>query len=203
MKFRIRVDRSSDDDVTSFCERYSSYVIVHHVLPYGNPHYHAYVDDTMSMSIDAFRARVKRFFKPETRSDYSVKICDDDKVNEYVGYLFNTKHGNVARLVSYKFDNDLLAECKEAAKSISDDYSKRATERKSKGPTIYDIAVEVNEVFQGQDTIANWTNTAIDVLHRHRKTCEPNMLIKIVSTAKSFKDKEFLVRKVQNYFQEN
>lgn len=207
MKFRVRVDGSSDESVSQFVSTYSSSVVVHHVLPHGNPHYHMFVDDRMSMSIDAFRARVKRFFKVTVSSDYSVKKCDDDKVNEYVQYLFNTKHGNQSRLVCVvNFDDDVLLECKESAKEVSEDYEKRTLERekKKKDVTIFQLAEEVRDYVEEShsDGIAAYTEAAIKVCHRHRRCCEPNMLIKIVSTARSFRDKEFLVKRVQEYFRE-
>lgn len=208
MKVRVRVDGSDDTSVINFCKTYRVSVIVHHELPYGNPHYHFYIDDPMSLSIDSFRARVKRYFNP-TRSDYSVKKCDDDKVNEYVQYMFNTKHGNVSRLVqSNNFDNDLLLSLKENAKEISDDYEHRKQQRESvkAGPTIFQIAEEVRDIIDEKyiDTpsVSEYVETTILVLRSHRKCCEPNMLIKIVSTARSFRETGFLVRRVQEYFHE-
>jgi len=215
MKFRIRIDFNDDNlnaletviarqTLVEWFEKYThKYVIVHHRLPHGNPHYHMYADVPMVMSEDAMRQRIKRQFKPQNRGDYSVKLCDDGREDEYISYMFNTKHGNIATHIADNVGADRIGKCLLAAQEVSNDFEQRKNSRKSKGPTIYDIAVEVNEVFSGQDTISNWTNTAIDVLHRHRKTCEPNMLIKIISTAKSLKDKGFLVRKVQYYFQEN
>jgi len=207
MKFRVRIDGQEDQNVTQFCEPYVSSVIVQHTLPHGNPHYHMFIEDRMSLSIDAFRARVKRFFKPESRSDYSVKVCDEDKEHEYIQYLFNTKHGNVSRLVTHKYDSVTLNRLKESAQDITREFEARVTHRKSKGPTIYDIAEQVRDIAEqthNTDLTVEWyTQTAITVLHKHRKTCEPNMLIKIVSTARAFQNKEFLVKKVQFYFQEN
>lgn len=210
MKFRVRIDLDDDDKVTDFCKPYSTYVIVHHVLPHGNPHYHMFIEDLMSLSIDAFRARVKRYFKPSKSSDYSVKKCDDSKVNEYVQYLFNTKHGNQPRLVStYNFSDDSIAECKEAAENVSNDYEQRTREREkqSKGPTIFQLGVELKQLLEeahADDDISihQYTQFAIQICHKHHKSCEPNMLIKIVSTAMSFKQPERLVRRVQEYFKE-
>lgn len=207
MKFRVRIDGQDDLKVIQYSEPYVSSVIVHHILPHGNPHYHLYIEDAMSLSIDAFRQRVKRYFKPEHRSDYSVKVCDEDKEHEYIQYLFNTKHGNTARLVFHKYDSNLLTSLKEAAQDVTRDFEARAEKRKQKGPTIYDIAEEVRDIVsqthEDDLSIQGYTQICIDVLHKHRKPCEPNMLIKLVSTARSFRQKDFLVKKVQFYFQEN
>lgn len=204
MKFRLRIDGEDQSRIQEFCSGYPEYVLVSHVLPHGNPHFHAYINAPMVMSDQAFRMRVKRCFNPQSRSDYSVKVCDQDKQDEYIQYLFNTKHGNVARLVSYQYDDDMLATAQKGAQEVTDDFKQRQKSRKSKGPTIYDLAEEVNQnVSESTMSIKDYTECAIKVLHSHRKTCEPNMLIKLVSTARSFKDKDFLVKKVQFYFQEN
>lgn len=210
MKLRLRIDGEDDAKVIEFLKPYYASVLVHHVLPHGNPHFHAYVDDKMALSIDAFRARVKRFFKTTKSSDYSVKKCDDDKVNEYVQYLFNTKHGNASRLVSVvNFDNDLIDTLKKAAQDVSESYDERTRQREKtiKGPTIYQLGVELVELIKANHLaddimIADYTRYAIQVCHKHHKTTEPNMLIKIVSTALSFNQPDRLVRKVQEYFRD-
>lgn len=209
MKLRLRIDGDDDQMVTKFLRPYAAHVLVHHVLPHGNPHYHAYVDDKTDLSIDAFRARVKRYFKTQQSSDYSVKKCDDDKVNEYVQYLFNTKHGNQSRLVSTdNFDNELIASLQKAAEDISTDYEHRTKQREKsvKGPTMFQLGVELKDMIEQNHiidaTIGQYTQFAIKVCHKHHKTTEPNMLIKIVSTAMSFTQPDRLVRRVQEYFRE-
>lgn len=214
MKIRVRVDAIEDVDdtkVVSFCDQYTSYVIVSHILPHGNPHYHMYIDAPMVMSLDTIRMRVKRYFKTQKPSDYSVKKCDDEKVNEYVQYLFNTKHGNQYKLIkSSNFSDDLLAECIRMASEITTDFEQRQQKRKSnvdKGPTMFQMGIELVDVLktthkQNEDiSISDYTKCAIQVCHKYNKSCHPNVLINIVSTAMSLTDPERLVRKVQNYFQ--
>lgn len=209
MKYRFRIDAEDDLMVQEFLKPYYAYVLVFHELPHGNPHYHAYVDDKMGLSIDAFRARVKRYFKTQKPSDYSVKKCDDDKVNEYVQYLFNTKHGNKHRLVStHNFDNDLLSSLAKAAEEVSDAYEQRTRQREksTKGPTMFQLGVELKDLIEENHiidaTIEQYTTYAIQICHKHHKTTEPNMLIKLVSTAMSFSQPHRLVRRVQEYFKE-
>lgn len=209
MKFRLRIDEQDDQTLISFVDPYKTYVIVQHTLPHGNPHYHAYIEDVMSLSIDAFRARVKRYFKVSKASDYSVKKCDEDKVNEYVQYLHNTKHGNEWRVVAVRnFDTNLLSELQKAAKDISEDFSSRHTrEKKPKGPTIFQLAQEVQDMYEEtheeEISIERYTQCAISICYKYHKTAEPHMLIKIISTAmaRSEKGKVVLVQKCQNYFQ--
>lgn len=209
MKFRLRIDGDYDlfQKITEFCQRYSQFVLVHHTLPHGNPHYHAFINDTMSMSIDAFRARVKRYFDVKQSSDYSVKRCDDEKELDYISYLFNTKNGNIAKLVASQYPEEELSRSRSMAEKISQEYIERHAQDHSKSSkvTIYGVAEEVYQVFKdthSDDTIEQWTQIAITQLHKHRKSCEPNMLIKIVSTARSFHDRGFLVKKIQEYFRE-
>lgn len=214
MRFRVRIDsersEAQDSKFVGFFSQFHEYVLVGHILPHGNPHYHAFVNDTMSMSIDAFRKRVQRYFKNEIKqsTDYSVKKCDDDKIFDYVSYLFNTKQGNVSTLVSSVYPEEELSRSRSNAEKISSEYIERNAQNQSKSSkiTIYGIAEEVYQMFRdthSEDTIAQWTQLTITTLHKHRKSCEPNMLIKIVSTARSFKDRGFLIQKVQEYFREN
>lgn len=210
MKFRVRVDGKSDEEFCLFLSKMcknSSVVLVHHVLPHGNPHHHAMIEDGMVMSVDTFRKRVSRYFNVKG-SDYSVKICDDDKVNEYVQYMFNTKHGNVAKLVYVNnFSQNTLDDCIAKAKEVTDEFAKSVEEAKKKNKTIsaYDLGIRVYEMMQDSHnenpTIEDWTKMTIKVCHDARKTCEPNQLIRIISTAISKYDVQPLVKKVQNYFQ--
>lgn len=207
--FRLRIDGVNDELAKKFMESYKSHVLVHHVLPHGNPHYHAYVDASNKIiGIDAFRARVKRHFLPQDRTEYSVKKCDSDKVNEYVQYLFNTKHGNESRTVSVSnFDNDVLLACQQSAKDVSMDYEKRTRERKeSKGPTIYQLGEELGDIIEQnhieEPTVREYTTHAIAVCRKHQRPCDRNMLVKIVSVAMSRNEsgRDMLVKSVQDYF---
>lgn len=207
MKYRIRIDLKEDQQqyLVDWCKLSSiQHVIVYHVLPHGNPHYHIYMDAPMCFTEDAMRQRIKRVFKIEKRGDYSVKKCDDGREDEYISYMFNTKHGNVASLIADNVGGERIAKCLSAAQEISDDFNVRKAERqrKSKGITVYELAEEVATNIHEDATIEDYTKLAISVCHAHRKCCEPNMLIKIVATSRSFKEKDFLVRKLQFYFQE-
>lgn len=207
MKFRIRYDHEhSEEFADEFNDWFykiapsSKIVIVSHVLPHGNPHYHVYFDDPMCMSLDVMRKRFARKWSTK-RGDYSVVICDEGREKEYVSYMFNEKHGNKAYLVQNDvFTPDEIIELQENSDKIHQEY---LVKQKDKKPTIYDYAKEVHEMIHSDDaTIAQYTTAALTVLHKYRKSCDPNMLIKIVSTARSFKNREFLIRKVQFYFQE-
>lgn len=214
MKFRVRVDgERNDEHVTEFLKTYSSYVLVAHMLPHGNPHYHAYVDAPMVMSDNAMRQRVKRYFKVEKSSDYSVKKCDEDKVNEYVQYLFNTKHGNKYELIiAHNFDNTLLHQLEKDAQAVSNDYEERAKQRiaesKQSRLTIFQLGLEVHDVWvnlhKEEVLIHELSDIAQDVCYKHNQSPEPNKLIKIISVSlsRTQSGRQVLTSKVQNYFQQ-
>lgn len=96
--YRLRVDGEDDQKMTQFLKKHSNrYLLVHHVLPTGNPHYHAYVETHLS------QGNFSNYVKKEmgvSKGDYSNKKCSADRKHEYLSYLFNTKKGNVPRYVS-------------------------------------------------------------------------------------------------------
>lgn len=203
MKFRVRVDSErSDDAFLSFLKPYSSYVLVYHELPHGNPHYHIYVDDLMSLSIDAFRKRIDRHFKV-SGPDRSVKDCDPTRTNEYVQYLFNEKHGNKAVLVgSVNFDSTLLLQLQTQAKDVADDFALRKKVKSAKQQiSQYDLAMEVKELLESihktEYSIEEYTRAAITVMRKHRKAFCKFSLGRIIMTAMK---EEQIIDQMRNYF---
>lgn len=199
MKFRVRVDSSLS--VSDFVQPYSSHVVVHHILPHGNPHYHMYIEDTQSLSVDALRKRVDRYFNVKG-PQRSIKVCDDSRVNEYVQYLFNEKHGNKATLVSTgNFDSTLLLQLQAQAKDVANEFTSRQKSKSDKGPSQYDLAEEVKDRLKDlhkQDySIEDYTRSAIQVMRKHRKAFCKFSLGRIIMTA--MKDDE-IVQQMQNYF---
>lgn len=206
--FRIRIDIVNDlnsDDIIEIVDS-EAHVVVRHELPNGNPHYHAWIKT--SLKENTIRLRLKRKFTQLKSSDYSIKKCDEGRVNEYVQYMFNTKHGNKWELIdTHNFDNQLLDDLKENAKKISTDFAESQTKSKSKGPTIWDIAQEVETIVKPQieqtsfgygraedfqldsatehKNITIYTDTAIHVLRKHKKAFDEFLLRKVISTAMS------------------
>lgn len=190
--YRIRVDAVPGFDVDDLLEllQYTKHVTVRHELPNGNPHYHIYAVTEIK---DAnLRKKLKAKFPMLTKTDYSVKKCDEERINEYVQYMFNTKHGNRWELVNkYNFDDSILDDLMENAKEVSADYIKRHKQKKPTGPTIYDLATEVNEEYKrsyfvehsSKEQYVRYLEISIKICHRHRKAFEENMLRRIVSTA--------------------
>lgn len=200
--FRIRVDIVNDlnsDSLIEVCDSVA-HVVMRHELPHGNPHYHMWVKtDTKENTL---RQRFKRKFGFLKSSDYSIKKCDEERTNEYVQYMFNTKHGNKWELIdTHNFDLKLLDDLKEAAKKVSADYDAIPKSKTTSGPTIWDLAQEVeikyNQVqsskinFQqlDSDKITIYTDVAIEVMRKHRKAFDEFLLRKVITTAMSSTDK--------------
>lgn len=208
--YRIRLDIVNDlntDDLLQVCDA-SSYVVVRHELPHGNPHFHAWIQNDIKDT--TLRQRFKRKFPDLKPSDYSIKKCDPERKNEFVQYMFNTKHGNKWELIdTLNFDDQLLNDLIKAAKEISDDYKSIQQTKQRKGPTIWDIAQEVETEVQTkmhnkqrsigngraedftEDVLAEeykitiYTDTAIQILRKHKKAFDEFLLRKVISTAMS------------------
>lgn len=200
--FRVRVDIVNDlnsDDLLEVCGSPDTHVLVRHELPHGNPHFHLWLPTDLTDK--AIRQRLDRKFKLKS-TDRSVKICDPNRINEYVQYMFNTKHGNRWEIISVRnFDDKLLNDLIKAAKEISDDFEER-NQQKDK-PTIYSLAMEVRNVFkhtyhisdnpvenlgkrqapEGYDEYLEHLKIAISVCRKHRQPFEENYLRRLITTA--------------------
>jgi len=222
--FRLRIDIVSDlntDNLIEVC-RPDTYVIVRHELPTGNPHYHTYFKYDNEMKENTLRQRIKRRFEFLKPSDYSIKKCDEERTNEYVQYMFNTKHGNKWELIdTLNFDLKLLNTLKENAQKISTDYAD--THKKSKGPTMWDLAQEIEFEYSKltaitindlgtqtmeeyhdnrENMIAVYIDLAIKVCRKHHKAFDEFMLRKLITTAQTSTNKgiDKLRTKMLNYY---
>jgi len=225
--YRIRVDIVNDlnsDQLLETCGPAKQAVVVRHELPHGNPHYHFYIANDIKEN--TLRQRFKRKYPYLKPSDYSIKKCDTNRVNEYIQYMFNTKHGNKWELIdTVNFNDQLLNDLMEAAKKISDDYEE-SKPKKSDKPTIYDLAKEVEQRFKQEYNITDnptellgkrrvpeeieqyqiYLEIAIDVCHKYRQPFEEHYLRRLVTTAITLDKKgtKFMIRKImakefQNY----
>jgi len=115
MELRGRIDEvkevSSDALRAWLTTAGTDIVLVHHILPNGNPHFHFYLKSRFNSVASAKYNFKKRFVVDKT--DWSLKECAADRRDEYLQYLFNTKHGNKPTLItSFK---DLSEEQKRAS----------------------------------------------------------------------------------------
>lgn len=204
---RIRIDNNNltNKDIAEWFSLWcSELVIVHHQLPHGNPHYHLYANCDLAehTSTQAMRMRIKRKFDITKSSDYSVKQCDGNRVDEYISYMFNTKHGNVATLIFSNIDSNRLDKCILLAKQVSDNFDLSKRSRKPTTITQYDMSDEVYKLVLdkykihtplGLDIIElqkrdieiyeDCVKAAIDVCHKHRKGFDFFSINKIIIPA--------------------
>jgi len=207
--YRFRIDALDNLNLDDLVQMSGSaqHVIVKHELPHGNPHYHMYLKTNIKQA--NFRKKLKALLPNIQKSDYSLKTCDESRINEFVQYMFNTKHNNKWELYdSFNFDNTVLNDCIQAAKSVSADFIKSVS-NKQKGPTIYDLAVEINEAYKtgflqehnNKEQYRIFLELAIKICHKHRKAFEENMLRRLVSTAitlTSHQGRHTIVRKIMD-----
>lgn len=205
MRFRIRLDGVDDTKVISFMSSYKEGIVVHHMVN-DNPHYHFYLRDDMIMSTQAMRMRVKRYFDVKKSTDYSVKDCDEPRVQEYIQYLFNTKHGNRWRRVyDVGIGFDVIDDAISSAEKVSDEYEKlKIKQKRTNTISVFDMAEELAETLKDTDDIAdfyaNAIKHAIQIAKKYRKGMDYNMIIKIVTTYIGIVNEEMLTRSVFEYF---
>lgn len=198
--FRIRVDIVNDlnsDEILELCDSVA-HVVVRHELPHGNPHYHIWTQTEVKEQ--TLRQRFVRH--GITKTDYSIKKCNPNRIDEYVQYMFNTKFGNKWELIDTRnFDLKHLDDLIKNAKEISDDFEER--NKSADKPTIYSLAMEVRNVFkhnyhmldnpvenlgkrqapEGYDEYLEHLKIAISVCRKHKQAFEENYLRRLVSTA--------------------
>lgn len=213
--FRIRFDEKSDLNATTVLESTgaTTSVLVHHVLPHGNPHYHAYIETDIKEN--TLRQRIKRL--GYTASDFSIKKCDPERKHDYVQYLFNHKHGNIATLISINnFDDQLLHKLQIQAQSVADEFANNQTVKRNSKPTIHEFAQEIEASLKKEFTQTNRLgiqedlevpfpqmyeyalNTAIKVCHKYNQPFEEHYLKRLVTTALSYTriGKEGIIAKI-------
>lgn len=184
MMFRIRIDDTKQvaATVAEWAETVSrKYVVVHHLVN-ANSHFHLYLDAPMVMSAQALRYKIKTKFNLD-KVEYSVGLCDEGRVDEYLQYLFNTKHGNVATVHRHNVDGDVIQRAFAAAQVVSEEFrSKRSA---SKPKTLYEIAQEVRGSVADENDDFQIIQMTIRLLHKYCKCHDRYLVIKVVDTVKS------------------
>jgi len=184
--------------------------LVHHILPQQeatpnmfdaslsqprqdttNPHFHFYIKSKFN-SVEAAKYNLKKFFKRLTKSDWSLRPCDADRVDEYLQYFFNTKHGNRPTLI-YSFKD--LSEHQARANEIAAAFTEVITDRKKKEEkTFYDIAMELADNMRSQGISTNeyilMTHEAIKIHRKYRKGFNLFALERTMTTAMGINEPE-------------
>jgi len=191
MLFRVRIDEvnsTSREALTQWCAKNSSeYVVMHHHV-HMNKHYHLYLDSPMVMSPQSLRYKLKSHFNLES-TQYSVGVCDKSRIAEYLSYLYNTKHGNIATLLATTLDDSTMEEAKQNAGQISETYRQERA-KNPKPISLYDIAKEVNELCGHDCSRTDIVMNAIRLLHKYCKCHDSYLVRKVVETVLSMKDPE-------------
>lgn len=186
MKFRLRVDETNVEIASKFKEFVKKYphVLVHHLLPHGNPHFHAYVDIPDKGSCPALRYTIDNLFGV-SKTERSVKKCDDDRVDDYVQYLFNEKHGNKWTLLSHSFDVDIHVQ---KAKAVATAFATRMT--KSQVITEWDMVEELRNAIDNRlsekQTQLEWpeiVEMAVVIREKHQKMWNDMTLARMCQVA--------------------
>lgn len=170
--------------MTTWAETAREYVLVHHLVN-DNSHFHLYLDAPNLMSQQSVRYHLKTKFKL-LPTQYSVKQCDATRVNEYIQYLFNTKHGNLARLISTNVDDERITAARTAAAVVSEEYSKQRKNNKPK--TLYAIAEEVRATVEDPTDQYKVIHMTIKLLHKYCRCHDRYLVIKVVDTVRAMVD---------------
>jgi len=182
--FRVRVDGEDDARMVEFCKNLGTkFLLVHHVLPTGNPHYHFYAETTLTQGNLSNQIKKKLGV---TGGDYSNKSCDMNRKMEYLSYLFNTKKGNVPRVVAYVGFNMLdIATMKENSEKIAHEYKVALQRSKKTQFQIVELVMERipdNKVWL-PEVVYEYT---IETLQECRTMARPNHVRDIIATVMAY-----------------
>jgi len=190
MKFRVRLDQREDTrEWLSAYLRDKPHVLVHHILPHGNPHFHFYVDLPLVNSVAGYTYQWKKLVDPKgfTRSDWSIKQCSDERKPEFISYLFNTKHGNISELIS---TTEPVEDARANAATISLAFEERKDNAKktpAKQITAWDMAEElkdwIDEHADDHEYQLAVIRECIAIHRRHKKTYCVFSIERVIQTA--------------------
>lgn len=184
-KHRVRVDLEHDQAqrLVDHCQRISSrYILVSHVLPTGNPHFHFYVENNLSQG--NYRNRIKEEFSVE-KADLCVESVDDEKLLSYYSYLFNTKNGNIPHLVQYAgFSPIDIATYKENAKLVTQEYQSRMAAGKKTQIDIVQLVLA--KLGDHTSTVEYVYDLVIETLKYHRMMARPYHIRDIIATVQAY-----------------
>lgn len=185
-RFRVRIDGEDDGVVETFFRNHSTrYLLVHHRLPTGNPHYHAYCETHFSQG--NFSNKIKSVIGV-AGGDYSNKTCDLDRTHEYLSYLFNTKNGNEWRKVSsMEFSIIDIKIAQENAHLIAKEFATRMKQKKLPQFDIVEMVLSrLGERGRAEDG-TYWSapviyDEVLEVMRLNRAVARPHHIRDIISS---------------------
>jgi len=187
-EYRLRVDGLTDDRIEAFLKRFCErYLLVHHTTQTENPHYHAYLQT--HMTAPNFSKYIKKHLEV-SGSEYSNKVCNADRKDDYLSYLFNTKKGNVSRFVSSEGIPELvISKAKENAESITTAYEN--TKKKYGSKSQFQIVVKAIEQIRGDKRLFNPATIYDEIVQlskKYGKIIRYGQMRDMVQTAMAFSD---------------
>jgi len=180
-QWRIHIDAKDIDAqaIAFFKKRAEAFILVHHTPPTDNPHYHCWVKTHIT------QGNMSNFIKKEfgvSKGDYSCVKCDPDRHLEYKSYLFNTKKGNVSRLISYEGVSPIDVETsRETAVQIANEFESRMVSVKKL--TKFDIAERLSSRnYNCTDAdISQLFDDVVKLLHDNRM-CSATFVVRDIMT---------------------
>lgn len=201
MSYRVRIDEKvSFEDLMCFFEVFSDLVIVHHIVN-DNPHFHAYIKTEKWKSPQSMRYSIRTRFQNLNKTDYSVKLCDEDRKDEYIQYMFNRKHGNIPTL---KYSTIDITKHKERADEVANDFMEKYKNKDD--VTNYDLSKMLAEYIR-TNGLNQWNHDdkhklviqAIELHNKYGKAYCEFSLQRMITTAMGLTDWRTLV--VDNVYQ--
>ena len=182
--YRIRVDGRLTNQILNFLKRYSDrYILVHHTTTTENPHFHAFCETAISQG--NFSNKIKSELGVKG-GDYSNKTCDMERAIEYYSYLFNTKKGNLPRLVSYEGFSPLdIATYQANAKQVEKEYTTKMKNSKKTQFEIAQMVLDATSPYQ-QERPEELYPVVIQTLRDCKTMARPNHVKDIIATVMSF-----------------
>lgn len=179
-EFRVRIDVTesyTEDALLKFMrDKTDAFVLVHHTPPTDNLHYHAYVQTKHTQG--NFSNYIKKFLGV-MGSDYSNKSCVSDRRHEYLSYLFNSKKGNVSKLICSEGVSEYdIVQARNNAVQIEKEFNARV---KASKKTKFDIAEMVSR--ESWTTLEDLYDIVCSALCAQRMCCAPFVVKDVMSTA--------------------
>lgn len=205
MDWFVRITESYDTlegFIHKLAEECSKLIVYEHGET-SRKHIHFYAREC-KIKTDAIKTRVKKHLniKAYEKNKWSFKTADDD------GCIVYMTKGRLEPMFVKGFTQEEVSSYKDKWVERTPETS---SEKKSGGPTQYDMAMEVYEIVKTRKATDLHTievyelcmNIALDVLHKHRKGFDENSIRKVVQPAYTKLEhcrQQFVQKLVHNFF---
>jgi len=200
-QWRIHIDGDKIDDqlIAFFKKRAEAFILVHHTPPTDNPHYHCWARTHIT------QGNMANFIKKEinvSKGDYSCVRCNADRHLEYKSYLFNTKKGNVSRLVSFEGVSPIDVKIhQETATQIANEFETRMASVKKL--TKFDIAERLAQAHGPFTDLSQLYDDVVKLLHDNRMCSAAFVVRDIMCTVLHYHGTNQQKNRTLEYFRDN